>query len=293
MAIAGHDRAGKLITQEARESRTGVRLALPAMFWLILFFIVPLVIVLIVSFLTRGRSGIIELPLTLEHYQRVASTYLPTIWLSTWISLVTTFICLIVGYPLAFFISTRKNATVRNLTLFLVILPFWTNFLVRTYAMQTLLAREGIINTFIQGLGMEPLQLLYTPGAVILGLVYGYLPFMVLPIYASAERLDMRLVSAANDLGANDWKALWRIVFPLTLPGVVAGTILVLVPCLGTYITAELLGGESVLMIGKLINDQFISDRNFPRGSAVSMVLMLLVMIAIFIYLRYNRRRTA
>jgi spermidine/putrescine transport system permease protein len=120
--------------------------------------------------------------------------------------------------------------------------------------------------------------------------VYGYLPFMVLPIYAAAERFDFKFVSAAHDLGANDWRAFWRVVFPMTLPGVVAGCILVFVPCLGTYITAELLGGESVLMIGKLINDQFVSDRNFPRGSAVSMVMMVLVMAALFFYVRYGNR---
>lgn len=277
----------------ASERRTGRLLAAPSMLWLGLFFLIPLAIVLIVSFMTRGRAGVIELPLTLEHYQRVSNVYLPTIWRSIWISLVTTFICLIIGYPLAFFVSTRKSAFVRNLALFLIILPFWTNFLVRTYAMQTLLARDGIINGLLVALGLQPAELLYTPGAVILGLVYGYLPFMVLPIYASAERFDIKYVWAANDLGANDWQAVRRIIIPMTLPGVVAGVILVLVPCLGTYITAELLGGESVLMIGKLINDQFISDRHFPRGSALSMALMVLVMGAVIAYLRYGGRRTA
>jgi spermidine/putrescine transport system permease protein len=246
--------------------------------------------VLAVSFLSRGARGVIELPVTLAHYARVFEVYIPVLWTSTWISILTTVICLLIGYPLAFFISTQKNDAVRNIALFLVILPFWTNFLVRTYAMQTILAREGLINEFIVGLGGEPLTLLYTPFAVVLGLVYGYLPFMVLPIYAAAERFDFKFVSAAHDLGANDWRAFWRVVFPMTLPGVVAGCILVFVPCLGTYITAELLGGESVLMIGKLINDQFISDRNFPRGSAVSMVLMALVLVALIFYVRYGNR---
>lgn len=278
--------------QKAYEAGTrgGWRLASPGVLWLLLFFIVPLVLVLAVSFLTRGGGGVIESTFTLENYERVVSRYLPTMWTSVWISIVTTVICLIIGYPLAFFISTQKNETVRNIALFLVILPFWTNFLVRTYAMQTLLAREGIINEILVALGSEPATLLYTPGAVILGLVYGYLPFMVLPIYAAAERFDFKLVSAAHDLGANDWQAIRRVVIPMTLPGVIAGCILVFIPCLGTYITAELLGGESVLMIGKLINDQFISDRNFPRGSAVSMALMAVVMIALFFYVRYGNR---
>lgn len=269
-------------------SQGGWRLAAPGVGWLILFFVLPLLIVLTVSFLSRGRAGVIELPLTLAHYQRVFEVYVPVLWTSVWISVLTTVICLVVGYPLAFFISTRRNAWVRNLTLFLVILPFWTNFLVRTYALQTILAREGLINEFIVGLGGQPITLLYTPFAVVLGLVYGYLPFMVLPVYAAAERFDFKFVSAAHDLGANDWRAFWRVVLPMTLPGVVAGCILVFVPCLGTYITAELLGGESVLMIGKLINDQFISDRNFPRGSAVSMVLMAMVLIALIFYVRYG-----
>jgi spermidine/putrescine transport system permease protein len=278
--------------QKAYEAGTrgGWRLASPGVLWLLLFFIVPLVLVLAVSFLTRGGGGVIEPILTLENYERVVSRYLPTMWTSVWISIVTTIICLIIGYPLAFFISTQKNETVRNIALFLVILPFWTNFLVRTYAMQTLLAREGIINEILVTFGFEPANLLYTTGAVIVGLVYGYLPFMVLPIYAAAERFDFKLVSAAHDLGANDWQAIRRVVIPMTLPGVIAGCILVFIPCLGTYITAELLGGESVLMIGKLINDQFISDRNFPRGSAVSMALMAVVMIALFFYIRYGNR---
>lgn len=274
-------------------TRGGWSLASPGTIWLLVFFVLPLVIVLAVSFVTRGRGGILELPLTLDHYERIFNVYLPTIWRSVWVSILTTVICLIIGYPLAFFISTRQRAWVRNVTLFMVILPFWTNFLVRTYAMQTLLAREGIINSFLVSIGLQPIEMLYTVGAVIAGLVYGFLPFMVLPIYASAERFDFKLVSAAHDLGANDWRAFWRVVFPLTMPGVVAGCILVLIPCLGTYITAELLGGESVLMIGKLINDLFVSDRHFPRGAALSMALLVLVLFALIFYVRYGNRERA
>lgn len=285
----------KVKPQKAYEAGTrgGGVLAFPGTFWLVVFFILPLVIVLVVSFLTRGRGGVIELPLTFDHYIRIFDVYLPTIWRSVWVSVVTTVICLIIGYPLAFFIATRQRSWMRNLTLFLVILPFWTNFLVRTYAMQSLLAREGIINSFLVSIGLQPIDMLYTVGAVIAGLVYGYLPFMVLPIYATAERFDFRLVSAAHDLGANDWRAFWRVVFPLTLPGVVAGCILVLIPCLGTYITAELLGGESVLMIGKLINDLFVGDRQISRGSALSMALMALVLVALIFYIRYGNQERA
>ncbi len=273
-------------------TRGGWRMALPGSLWLVAFFLLPLVIMAIVSFMSLGARKTIVMPFTDANYQRVLSAlYLPTIWDSVWISLVTTIICLLVGYPLAFFISTRKSQFARQLALFLVILPFWTNFVVRTYAMQTVLAREGVLNQILLSLGViqNPLELLYTPGAVIIGLVYGYLPFMVLPIYATAERFDFKLVAAANDLGANDWQAIWRIIIPLTLPGVIAGFILVFIPCLGAFVTPELLGGTSTLMIGNLINSQF-EESNYPRGSALSITLMALVMIALLLYVRFGTR---
>ncbi len=273
-------------------TRGGLRLALPGSAWLTIFFMLPLVIMLVVSLMSLGPRKTIVLPFTFTNYERVLSAlYLPTIWDSIWISLLTTFICLIIGYPLAFFISTRQSRFLRQFTLFLVILPFWTNFVVRTYAMQTLLAREGVINQLLLTFGLinQPLDLLYTRGAVIAGLVYGYLPFMVLPIYATAERFDFKLVSAAHDLGANDWNAIWRVVIPLTLPGVIAGVILVFIPCLGAFVTPELLGGTSTLMIGNLINSQF-EESNYPRGSALSITLMALVLISLVVYARFGAR---
>ena len=273
-------------------TRGGLRLALPGSVWLALFFMLPLAIMLVVSLLSLGARKTIVMPFTFANYERVLSAlYLPTIWDSIWISLLTTFVCLLIGYPLAFFISTRQSSFMRQFTLFLVILPFWTNFVVRTYAMQTLLAREGVINELLLSLGLidQPLEMLYTQGAVIAGLVYGYLPFMVLPIYATAERFDFKLVAAAHDLGANDWKAIWRIVIPLTLPGVIAGVILVFIPCLGAFVTPELLGGTSTLMIGNLINSQF-EESNYPRGSALSITLMALVLISLLLYARFAAR---
>ncbi|MCC6614288.1 MAG: ABC transporter permease [Anaerolineae bacterium] len=289
--MAAQAQAGSVKAVEAG-TRGGGRLALPGTLWLLAFFLLPLVIMAIVSFMSLGSRKTIVMPFTDANYQRVLSAlYLPTIWDSVWISLVTTIICLLVGYPLAFFISTRKSQLMRQLTLFLVILPFWTNFVVRTYAMQTVLAREGVLNHFLLSLGLidHPLDLLYTQGAVIIGLVYGYLPFMVLPIYATAERFDFKLVAAANDLGANDWQAIWRIIIPLTLPGVIAGFILVFIPCLGAFVTPELLGGTSTLMIGNLINSQF-EESNYPRGSALSITLMALVMFALLLYVRFGTR---
>ena len=279
--------------QPYREKSKGFLLALPAVIWLSLFFVLPLLIVLVVSFLTRGQGGVGTMPLTLANYERVADVFIGILGDSVWVAFATTIICLLVGYPMAFFISTRQNPRARQLALFLIILPFWTNFLVRTYALQTILGREGTLNTFLMNLGLiaEPLGLLNTQGAVLLGLVYGFLPFMVLPIYASAERFEFRFVEAAHDLGANDWFAFWRIVLPLTLPGVVAGCILVFIPAIGSFVTPDLLGGTRGIMIGNLITQQFRGSGNQPLGSALSIVMMIMVMIALLVYIRFGEQR--
>ncbi len=272
--------------------RQGFKLAFPAIFWLFVFFLLPLIFVLIVSFLTRGQGGAGVLPPTIDHYNRVFDVFWVVIWRSIIIALFTTIFCLLLGYPLAFFISTRSSSRNRQLALFFILLPFWTNFLVRTYALQTILGREGIINTFLININVisEPLTLLNTPEAVLIGLVYGFLPFMVLPIYASVERLDFRFIVAAYDLGANDWRTFWRVVFPLTLPGVVAGCTLVFIPAIGSYITPDLLGGTRGLMIGNLIQSQFRGRGNIPLGSALSVVLMVIVMVGMLIYVRFGER---
>lgn len=272
----------------------GFLLALPAIFWLSVFFILPLLIVLGISLMTRGERNTIVLPLTLEHYQYVfGRVYFPVLLRSLRIAFATMLICLAIGYPLAFFISTRRREWVKNFALFLVVLPFWTNFLVRTYAIQTLIGTEGVINGFLQSAGIiqEPLQMMLTEGAVLLGLVYGFLPFMILPIYASAERFDWRLVEAAYDLGANDWWAFIRIIVPLTLPGVIAGCILVFIPAIGAFVTPELLGGTKGTMIGSLIADAYGGAGNWPRSSAASIVMMGMVLLSLLIYVRYARER--
>jgi spermidine/putrescine transport system permease protein len=209
------------------------------------------------------------------------------------IALVSTVICLFIGYPLGYFISTRQSSLMRSVSLFLVILPFWTNFLVRTYAWRIILGTEGVLNNLMLWAGVieEPIGMLFTQGAVIVGLVYGFLPFMVLPIYASVERFDFKLVEAAHDLGANDWSAFWRVVLPGTMPGVVAGCILVFIPSIGSFVTPDLLGGGSgdALMIGNLIADWFGATGNWPRGSAISIAMMALVMLALVIYWRFGQ----
>lgn len=270
----------------------GSFLALPTTLWLAIFFVLPLVIVLVVSFMSRGRGGVAIMPPTVEHYQRTFGIFSIILWRSIGLAALTTVVCLLAGYPLAFFISTRRSRLFQQITLFLVILPFWTNFLIRTYAWRILLGDEGTINGALISLGLisEPLKMLNTQFAVLVGLVYGFLPFMVLPIYASVERFNFRYVDAAHDLGANDARAFVRVVLPLTLPGVLAGCALVFIPSVGAFVTPDLLGGTKGLMIGNLINNQFGGSGNMPLGSALSIVMMAVVMLSLVIYLRANRR---
>lgn len=267
--------------------------AVPATVWLVLFFLLPLMFVAVSSFMSRGPAGAPVTPLTVEHYQRSIDVFGPVIWRSIYVALITTFFCLLLGYPLAFFISQRRDPRTRLFLLFLVLLPFWTNFLVRTYALITIMQREGLLNGILLQLGviLEPLQMLFTSSAVVLGLVYGYLPFMVLPIFASVERLDRRYVEAAHDLGANDLVAFLRVIFPLTLPGVVAGCMLVFIPAIGAFVTPDLMGGTRGLMIGNLIQSQFGGRGNIPLGSAVSMVLLAVVFIGVLVYTRWGQER--
>jgi spermidine/putrescine transport system permease protein len=286
-----------------RDRRQGIFLAMPAVVWLGIFFVLPVLIVFAISFMTptlAGDGG--QLPLTLNQYGdaldfwKARPIYSVIILRSVWISLLTTIMCLVMGYPLSFFIATRKNSYVRQFTMFLIILPFWTNFIVRTYALKTIISPDGPLASLLNGLGLHQgqLNLLNTREAVIIGLVYSYLPFMVLPIYAAVEKFDFRFVEAANDLGANDWKTFWRVIFPMTLPGVVAGFILVFIPTIGAYVTPDLLGGTQGLMISNLIQQNIRgTGANYPRGSALSAVLMIMVTVGVVIYLRYGDRENA
>ena len=198
-----------------------------------------------------------------------------------------TALCVLVGYPLAYFIAKRPPRW-RDGLLLLVMIPFWTNFLVRTYALKQVMDSDGLINSFLLGLGLvqAPVDLLYNEFAVIVGLVYGYLPFAILPMYASIEKFDHTLIEAANDLGANGWRAFWRIMLPMTAPGVIAAVVLTLVPVVGAFITPDIMGGGKVEMIGTLINRQFGVARNWPFGSAISLVLMALVLVGVIAYFR-------
>jgi spermidine/putrescine transport system permease protein len=247
---------------------------------MLLLFFVPLLIVLAYSLLTRGTYGGVTLPWTTENYGRVFDPlYGEILWRSVWIAALSTAFCLVLGFPLALYIA--RSGKRKILMLNLVMLPFWTSFLIRIYAWMFLLRDTGIVNSTLQSMHLirQPLPLLFNAGAVILGLVYGYLPFMVLPLYATLEKLDPALLDAAEDLGASPWVALARVVIPLSKPGIVAGCLLVFIPCLGAYLTPDLMGGGKAIMIGNLVQNQFTAARDWPFGAAVSLLLMVLVII--------------
>jgi spermidine/putrescine transport system permease protein len=260
----------------------------PSALLMIATMVVPLAIVLVYSVLTRGAYGGIELPWTRENYTRLVDPLYAAILVRSFgIAAAATALCLLLGFPLALFIA--RSGPRKNLYLSLVILPFWTSFLIRTYAWMFLLRDTGLINTVLLALGVihQPLPMLYNNGAVLLGLVYGYLPFAVLPLYAALERLDPALLEAAADLGARPMTALARVTIPLSAPGIRAAAILVFVPCLGTYLTSDLLGGSKTILIGNLVQNQFTASRDWPFGAAASIAL---IVIAIALMLAVRRR---
>lgn len=281
----------------------------PGALWILLFFNIPLLIVLFISFMERGRAGGIKQPpvYTLENYQQLFNAcssqfsgpncdpflYLGIFGHSIRIGLMVTFWCILLGYPLAYFIS-RQRPVWRDALMILVIIPFWTNFLVRTYALKQVLATEGLLNSMLMGLNIinQPLELLFNEFAVNVGLIYGYLPFAILPMYASIEKFDHSLMEAASDLGAPPWRAFLRVMLPMTLPGVFAALVLVFVPVVGAFITPDIMGGGKIEMIGTLINRQFGVSRNWPFGSALSLVLMLLVLVGVIAYFRSSSEET-
>lgn len=256
--------------------------------WLALFVFVPNMLVLVTSFLTRDPLAFVTTPITLDNYARTLDVlYLQVLWDSLRMSLLAMLVCLLIGYPFAMCVVQLPTRW-RTVVLFLVILPFWTNSLVRTYALQFILGKNGLINTGLIALGIvkEPLQLIYTEFAVILGLSYILLPFMVLPLYAALEKLDLRVLQAARDLGANGLQRFWRITVPLTSPGIVAGCLMVLLPAMGMFYIADLLGGSKNLLLGNVVKTQFLQTRDWPFGSAVSILLIGLLGLMLWLYFR-------
>lgn len=263
----------------------------PGLGFLTLLFLVPLLMMVGASFLQRGTYGGVEFVATFEHYVRFTDALYLTILARTlaW-SVGATLLCLVIGYPAAWTIANAGRW--KNMLVFLVIVPLWSSFLVRTFAMIFLLRDSGLINTTLLALGLiqEPLELLYTPSAVMAGLVYGFLPFMILPIYTSLEKLDPSLLEAAEVLGARPAARFWKVIWPLSLPGVAAGSLLTFIPALGSYLTSDLLGGAKQMMIGNLVQNQFTTARNWPFGSAASLIVMTGVLLAVLAYLRMRDR---
>ena len=286
--------------QDKQDTRRHRLLALPAIVIMVILGLIPLMIVVAYSFLKSGEYGGVVPQFSLEAYVSLlfqrdmfddtltfSSAYLEIYIRTAIFGVVTTLICVLVGFPTAYFMATRP-ADKRNLWVLLLTIPFWSNLLVRTIAVMFIIRDEGLINTILLDLGIinQPITLLFTNFAILLGLVYSFLPFMVLPIYASLEKFDFRLAEAGFDLYANRFQVLTQIIIPLAKPGIVTGSILVFVPAFGAYVTPLLLGGGSHLMIGDLIALQFGSSRNWPLGSAFSIVLMVFVMLALLLQIR-------
>jgi spermidine/putrescine transport system permease protein len=263
--------------------------------WLVGFFLVPLVYLLAVSFAERSPYGTIQWTLRLSNYARAFQPlYLELYWRSLWMALLTTAFCGLLGYPIAYTLALRVSARWRSVLLMLVVIPFWTSFLIRTYAWMVILRTEGVINNLLLGLHLvpEPLRLLYTPLAVFIGLVYGELPFMILPLYAVLQKLDPVLLEAAQDLGASRWGAFRGVTLPLSAPGLVAGSVLVFIASVGAFITPDLLGGARTMLVGNLIQNQFAVARDQPFGSAVAFLLTFVVLVLLRFSLRSTERAT-
>lgn len=283
-------------------------LSMPALVIIFLAAIGPLFVMLAYSFMVKGDYGDVRPgQYSLDGWFSVlferdifddtvglADAHLSIFWRSLKLSASTTLLTLIFGFPTAYFISTRPERT-REIWLFLITIPFWTNLLIRTFAMQQVIRNEGILNTVLMWSGVvdSPIQIMYTDTAILFGMVYVYLPLMVLPLYASMEKLDFRLIEAGYDLYASRFQVLRRIVIPLVRPGLVAGSILVFIPSLGAYVIPRVLGGGKNMMLGNLIEQQFGSGRNWPLGAAISITLMVVVMLALLVYVRNAARSGA
>ena len=278
------------LTRLLRENQIaqGLFLISPANIYLFIFIVLPLILVAGLSFLSRGTYGQVEFRFDITNYTRLFDPLYGKILLfSLGVGLGTTVICLVVGYPLAYFLAHAPTKQ-RSLLLFLILLPFWTNFIIRIFAWMIILRSGGVLDSLLQWLHITqaPLNLLYSPTAVMIGMVYEYLPFVVLPLYTSLEKIENSLLEAASDLGAPPWKAFLRVTLPLSVPGMIAGTILTFIPSMGMFVVPDILGGAKTILIGNVIRNQFLTARDWPFGSAASMILMLLTMIFTLYYTR-------
>jgi spermidine/putrescine transport system permease protein len=290
------------VSSDPRKFRPAWALLSPAWIVLGVFLLAPLVLMLLVSFAERGTyGGVAPVGNLAEHVGSGAflanyvrsfrGIYLRIGWRSLWMAVVTTFLCLAVSYPAAYWLARLAPRRWKGLLLGLVVVPFWTSFLIRTYAWMFLLRTEGLLNLALSGLGLHPVELLYTQTAVLIGLVYGELPFMILPLYASLEKLDSTFLEAASDLGAGRMGTFWRVTVPLTVPGIASGVILVFIPSLGQFVVSDLLGGARSMLLGNLVQNQFAVARNPPFGSALAFELTAAVLVLLFAYAAFARRR--
>ena len=290
--------------RSASSRKPAYPLILPAWIALGIFFLAPLVLMLAVSFAERGTYGGIEPVGNLWAYLRsgaflgnyirsFGALYLWIGWRSLWMAALTTALAIVVSFPIAYYLAILAPARWKGVLLGLVVVPFWTSFLIRTYAWMFILRTEGLLNHVLMGTGLvhHPVELLYTQTAVLIGLVYGELPFMILPLYASLEKLDRSLLEAAADLGAGGAQSFRRVTLPLTLPGLAAGVVLVFVPSLGQFVVSDLLGGARSMLLGNLIQNQFAVARNKPFGSALAFELMAAVLVLLLAYAVYAKRR--
>jgi spermidine/putrescine transport system permease protein len=301
MAIASHSAEHNADMARAQQVRSRWLLSAPALLILMIASVGPLFVVLLYSVLAKADyGGVKPWEFSSEGWFSVffqndifddtvtiADAHLSILWRSIKLSLITTLLTLIVGFPTAYYISTQEKGR-RELLVFMITIPFWTNILIRTFAMQQVIRNEGVVNTLLQWVGLidQPIQIMYTDWAIFFGMLYVYLPLMVLPLYASMEKIDFRLVEAGYDLYATRFQVLRRVIIPLVKPGIIAGSILVFIPSLGAYVTPRLLGGGKNLMLGNLIDLQFGPGKNWPLGSALSITLLVIVMAALLFYVR-------
>ncbi|AAF94584.1 spermidine/putrescine ABC transporter permease PotB [Vibrio cholerae] len=259
--------------------------------WLVLFVLIPNLMIIGTSFLTRDEANLIKFAFTFENYTRLLDPLYGKVMLhSFYMAIVATLICLVIGYPFAYIVAKMPEKW-RPFMLFLIIVPFWTNSLIRTYGLKIVLGTQGILNQALMSLGLidAPLRIMFTETAVMIGLVYILLPFMILPLYSAIEKLDGTYIEAARDLGANKFQTLVRVILPLTMPGIIGGCLLVLLPALGMFYIADLLGGAKNLLIGNVIKSQVLNARDWPFGAATSIALTLAMAIMLYAYYRAGK----
>lgn len=293
-----------LLTLRWLNGRTAV-ISVPYL-WLIAAFLIPFLIVARISFtevdagnpfgtLTTYADGIVDIRIKVSNYLFIAADelYVLTYLSSLKYAAITTFCCLLIGYPFAYFMA-RARPSLRPVLLMMVMLPFWTSFLLRIYAWKGILANQGILNHFLMSIGaiQEPLHMMNTSFSLVIGMVYAYLPFMILPLYTNLAKMDLRFLEAAADLGATPWQAFWRITVPLSKSGIIAGSMLVFIPAVGEYVIPELLGGPETLMIGRVLWDEFFTNNDWPMASSVTVVVILLILVPMAILNKYQAEQT-